>query len=250
MKPARLTVVVVSRGLEAMLGHCLDHVQNALTACGLGLDSWAVVLIDNASTPPYRLADWKRPNLHLMRVDRHHSFAAANNLAIKNFSASAYLLLNNDVLLCQYVVGHMLEIFNDQGNVGICGARMLFPDGTLQHGGVVFGGGDTGPYHHMRGVDHRVVATADRDHQAVTGACLLVRQSVWNLLGGLDESYCFGLEDIDFCLRARQNGWRVVCCNRSNTLHFESMTPGRVEMDVDSRRLFMERWGNRYTVDG
>jgi GT2 family glycosyltransferase len=185
-----------------------------------------------------------------LRLDQHHSFASANNLATEKFPATTYLLLNNDVLLCPNVLERMLGILDEQENVGICGARMLFPDGTLQHGGVVFGSGNTGPYHHMRGVDHRLAPTADRDHQAVTGACLLVRHSVWALLGGLDESYVFGLEDIDLCLRARQYGWRVVCCNRSYSLHFESMTAGRVELDVDSRGLFMRGWQNRYTVDG
>ena len=159
-------------------------------------------------------------------------------------------MLNNDVLLCEGTLQRMLGVVAGCENVGICGARLLFPDGTIQHSGVVFGRGDTGPYHYMRGVDHRIAPTADRDHQAVTGACMLVRHAVWDALGGLSEDYGFGLEDIDICLRARQRGWRVVCCNRSGSIHFESMTPGRVELDVDSRRVFMQRWRNRYTIDG
>ena len=79
---------------------------------------------------------------------------------------------------------------------------------------------------------------------------MLVKREVWEELSGLDESYPFGLEDIDFCLRARQRGWRIFCCNDTDSLHFESMTPGRVELDVDSRRLFMQRWQGRYGVDG
>ena len=84
----------------------------------------------------------------------------------------------------------------------------------------------------------------------MTGACLLVRTALWRDLGGLDESYPFGLEDVDLCLRARQRGARIFCSGETDSLHFESMTPGRVELDVPSRRLFMERWGGRYTIDG
>jgi GT2 family glycosyltransferase len=79
---------------------------------------------------------------------------------------------------------------------------------------------------------------------------MLARAALWQELGGLDESYPFGLEDVDFCLRARQRGWRVLCAGEHDSLHFESMTPGRAELDVASRRLFMQRWRGRYTLDG
>ncbi len=79
---------------------------------------------------------------------------------------------------------------------------------------------------------------------------MLVRRAVWRELEGLDERYGFGLEDIDFCLRARQRGWRVLCCNDVDSLHFESTTPGRQALDVPSRKRFMRQWKGRFTVDG
>jgi GT2 family glycosyltransferase len=88
------------------------------------------------------------------------------------------------------------------------------------------------------------------EYQAVTGACLLTTGHVWHSLGGLEEAYPFGLEDIDFCLRARMAGWRVFCDNRTDSLHFESTTPGRVKKDIRSRKLFMKNWQGRYTIDG
>ncbi len=126
----------------------------------------------------------------------------------------------------------------------------MFPDGTIQHRGVVFGAGPTGPYHVDRRRPGHLVPRRDAEFQAVTGACMLVDGGAWQELGGFDESYPFGLEDIDFCLRARQRGRRVVCADGVDSLHFESMTPGRVELDVPSRRQFMQRWRERYTIDG
>jgi GT2 family glycosyltransferase len=216
---------------------------------GLSADS-QIVVVDNASTLPYRREDFPQPNTHLLRLDRHHGFAAANNIASREIPNENYLLLNNDVLLADEALAHLFSIFQTEPGVGICGTRLVFPDGSVQHAGVVFGIGDTGPYHLHRCRRSRLVPRLDQDYQAVTGACMLVRRKVWDELDGLCEDYGFGLEDVDFCLRARQLGWRVRCSNASESIHFESMTPGRIERDRPARQLFMARWKGRYGIDG
>jgi len=241
-----LTAVVVSRGLDTLLRFCLEALGRALDACA-ALDRWTVVVVDNGSASPYRSEAF--PAVELLRFDCGRSFAAANNAAVREYPADFYLLVNNDVLMERQSVADMLAVIAGAANVGVCGTRMLFPDGTIQHCGVVFSS-SVGPYHDHRRKPGDIVPRTDRDLQSVTGACVLIRHQVWTELGGFDEQYGFGLEDIDFCLRARQMGWRIVCCNRTDSLHFESMTPGRVELDVASRALFDRRWRGRYTVDG
>jgi GT2 family glycosyltransferase len=186
----------------------------------------------------------------LMRFDLPKSFAYANNLAIKRCNNDFYLLMNNDILLNTNTIAAMLGVLSRESKVGICGTRLLFPDGTIQHCGVAFGQGRTGPYHWLRKQPVQLAPKGDQEFQAVTGACMLIRREVWEELGGLDEEYPFGLEDIDFCLRARQVGWRVICSNSTASLHFEASTPGREQLDIPSRKLFMQRWRERYTVDG
>jgi GT2 family glycosyltransferase len=129
-------------------------------------------------------------------------------------------------------------------------SRLLFPDGTIQHCGVVFGAGAVGPYHLHRRQPAHTLSRSACEYQAVTGACMLVDGEVFRSLQGLDESYPFGLEDIDFCLRVRQSGRRIYCMNDTESLHFESMTEGRVGLDIPSRRLFMDRWAGKYAIDG
>jgi GT2 family glycosyltransferase len=247
-----LTVIVVSRGLVALLRHCVSALDRALAAVDGPIQS-RFVLVDNASPIPYSDVIAQRAETTVIRFDVGQSFARANNPAARARPADMYLLnllMNNDVLLGDGALAGMWRIVLDHADVAVCGTRLLFPDGTLQHCGVVFGPSSTGPYHYRRRLPADVVSRAEREWQAVTGACMLVRGDVWRLLGGLDEAYPFGLEDIDLCLRARQRGWRVVCSNGADSLHFESMTPGRVALDVGSRRLFMERWGGRYAIDG
>jgi GT2 family glycosyltransferase len=249
MMPRVLTCILVSRGLEGLLAFSLEHLETALLVGGAA-DGSRVVIVDNASPTPYRAAVWSNAGRCLIRLDRHHSFSAANNLAAHRHPNPYLLLLNNDVLLHPETLGGMLDLMERNPRIGICGARLIFPDGSLQHGGVVFGPGRRGPYHVDRRRPADRVPAYDREYQAVTGACLLARHSLWSDLGGLDEDYSFGLEDVDLCLRARRLGWRVWCYHGTESLHFESMTPGRVRLDVGSRRLFMTRWKGRYSIDG
>jgi GT2 family glycosyltransferase len=244
-----VTAVVASRGLDALLDVCLAHLSESLARAGTA-GRHAIVVVDNASPAPYDPTRFRVTGVHWLRFDVSRSFARACNAGFAARPNDFVLLLNNDVLLSPQALAAMLGALGSEPQAGICGARLLFPDGTLQHGGVVFGAGGRGPYHAARGRPAHLLPRGVGEFQAVTGACLLARGSLWTELGGLDESYPFGLGDIDFCLRARQKGWRVLCVNDVDSLHFESMTPGRVALDVPSRRLFMERWRGRYTLDG
>lgn len=244
-----ITAIVISKGLEGLLRFCLEALQRALHRV-LPAAPHEVVLVDNASEFPYVEDFYRGRGVVLLRYDTPQRFARANNLAARRQPNDFYLLLNNDVLLAEDALLCMLRLLGQESGAGICGARLVFPDGSIQHSGVLFGPGKQGPYHCWRGRPLHLVPAMNREYQAVTGACLLVRRRVWEELGGLDEDYVFGLEDIDFCLRARQRGWRVMCCSEVASLHFESLTPGREALDVPSRRLFMTRWGGRYSVDG
>jgi GT2 family glycosyltransferase len=249
MSRGAITVIVVSKGLEGILHFCLEAVQRSLGRVKSETPH-KIVVVDNASEMPYVEDYYHRRGILLFRFDTPQSFAKANNLAANRCPNQYYLLLNNDVLLADDALVSMMKILKRDSNVGICGTKLLFPDGSIQHCGVVFGPYEKGPYHFCRGRSPELASHINLEYQAVTGACMLVRNQVWDRLGGLDEDYLFGLEDIDLCLKARQQGWRVMCCNEVASLHFESLTPGREKLDLPSRSLFLERWKGLYTLDG
>jgi len=246
---AGLTIVIPTKGLVGMLQRCLEHLGRALTAPGSPFEP-CVVVVDNATEIPILQEDLPAQSVHLIRFDIPKSFAMANNTAIAGHPNAFYLLLNNDVLLAESAIVDMWRLLEQTPNAGLCGTRLVFPEGTIQHAGVVFGPEATGPYHVSRGKPSALIQRRDAEFQAVTGACMLIRREVWDALGGLSGDFAFGLEDIDFCLRARQKGWRVGCSSRVDSLHFESMTPGRVRLDIESRRVFMNKWRGRYAIDG
>lgn len=243
-----LTTVLLSRDLDGMLRFCLQHLERAATAAGL--QALNITVLDNASRWPCPPDFSNTPPFHLQRFDQHPSFAVACNHGADTSRDEFLLFLNNDVLLDREALRSMLRAFADDPALVIAGSRMMFPDATIQHAGVVFGAGDTGPYHWQRQTPSAQVPRTLTQFQAVTGACLLIRRADFLRLNGFDVSYPFGLEDVDLCLRAGQNGGGIRCVQDTDSLHFESMTPGRSKLDVPSRALFMQRWKGRYAIDG
>jgi len=241
----RLCAVIVSRGLDELLRFCLKNFFES--ASGLS-DQVQVIVADNASARPYTASSFPDSRVRLLRFDTQTGFAAACNRAVQECDAEQLLFLNNDVLLDRSTLVRMMEHCDAPG-IGVIGSWLYFPDGRVQHRGVVFGSDDIGPYHLDRG-GYLEPRCAFQEFQAVTGACLMVERELFSRIGGFDESYSFGLEDIDFCLRVRQSGRRVICVNAGRPLHFESLTPGRVELDVSSRQLFLQRWRGKYSIDG
>ncbi|MEY4226016.1 MAG: hypothetical protein RL190_773 [Actinomycetota bacterium] len=240
----RLLVAIPSRGLDGLLAICLDHARRALDSLD-GRAEGRIVVVDNASEVPYVAADHPLAD-HLLRFDAHRSFSEACNAAAATVPSDLLLFLNNDVLLHERALGGMLDVLADP-LVAIVGARLIFPEGTIQHCGVVFD--ERGPYHDRWGERTRIVPRIARDLQCVTGAAMLVRTTVWSELGGFDEAYPYGFEDVDLCLRSRQLGYRITCAQDVDSIHFQSTTPGRHAFEHASLAVFQERWAGRFAVD-
>jgi len=136
--------------------------------------------------------------------------------------------------------------FSQLREVGAVGARLLFPDDRIQHVGVVLGvnGGAAHVYHGYpasfigyNGFTHIV-----RNYSAVTGACMATRKEVIEELGGFDVRFAIDYNDIDYCLRAVERGYRIVYTPYAELYHFEGQTARRREASPLATRLFRERW--------
>ncbi len=173
------------------------------------------------------------------------------------------VFLNNDTIPHARWLDALIAAAGDP-TVGIVGAKLLYPDGTIQHAGIAVRDreGEPWPFHQYlcHPADARHV-NRRRDLQMVTGACLLIRRDLARELGGFDEAFWNGHEDMDLCLRARALGYRVVYEPRAVVTHLESRTKQLLGVerfnlqdgvDNDERRgrcLFLERWRARITVD-
>src|SRR5262249_11479610 len=119
----------------------------------------------------------------------------------------------------------------------------------IQHIGVVFDE-NKNPRHIYRGFSSNISpARVSREYQAVTGACLLMGRDLYQVVGGMDESYENSYEDVDLCMKVRARGYRVLVCADSVVYHFESMSEGRRASDSWNNALFKARWRNLVQSD-
>jgi GT2 family glycosyltransferase len=244
VKHTPLVAIVPSRNLLGMLGTCLCCLNAALENISDRVTE--ICVVDNSSHPPYeQLRQISKLSSSTVRFDSHQSFSTCVNTAAGNFPNHDLVLVNNDCFVSSCVLADMLKIL-EQSQVGIVGSRLIFPDGSIQHDGV--GLSSNGPFHLRRGQDPALFSFSKTYPDAVTGALMLIRRQVFDEIQGFDESYPFGLEDIDFCHRARAKGWQIACVHLHPALHFESFTPGRIELDIHSRDIYKKRWTEK--LDG
>ena len=170
------------------------------------------------------------------------NFSAINNFGRKAAQGDYLLLLNNDVeVINREWLTEMLMQASRPG-VAMCGAMLYSPDDTIQHAGIVTGlGGYAGHSHKYRprtSGGYMFRAATVQDFSAVTAACLLVRTEVFDALNGLDEGFTVAFNDVDFCLRARRAGWRVVWTPYAQLYHYESKSRGIDEKDKAKKARF------------
>ena len=140
------------------------------------------------------------------------------------------------------------------GGAAICGAMLYYPDETLQHAGVVTGlGGYAGHSHKYKkagGSGYMFRTATVQDFSAVTGACLLVKASVWDEVNGLDEKFAVAFNDVDFCLRVRDRGYRIAWTPYAQLTHYESKSRGGDEKDPAKAARFAAEQQRLYDVHG
>ncbi|MFN2461335.1 MAG: glycosyltransferase [Candidatus Velthaea sp.] len=245
------SIVIPVFNREDLTRQCLRTLRSTLTGAGNG----EVIVVDNGSDARTAavLADF--PWVSVLRNERNLGFAAACNQGARAARGRYVVHLNNDTEPLAGWLASMLARFADPG-VGVVGARLLFPNDTLQHAGVVlapvrFGPEGFGPYHLLWQAPREAPgALAAADFEVVTGACLAAPRDLFLELGGFDERYWNGYEDVDFCLNVRSRGLRVVYEPAAVLYHYESQSGiQRKRRLMHNVRLLGERWALRVAPD-
>ena len=214
-------------------------------------NSFEVIVIENNSKEAATFDYYKKitgpegyPRCRVVeyKAEGGFNFSAINNFGRKAAKGDYLLLLNNDVeVINREWLTEMLMQASRPG-VAMCGAMLYYPDDTIQHAGIVTGlGGYAGHSHKYRprtSGGYMFRAATVQDFSAVTAACLLVRAEVFDGLNGLDEGFTVAFNDVDFCLRARRAGWRVVWTPYAQLYHYESKSRGIDEKDKAKKQRF------------
>lgn len=215
------------------------------------------IIVENNSTEEktfayYRMLEAARPNVRVVRWEGEFNYSRINNFGVQYAKGEYLLFLNNDTEMrnpdcLEELLGPCLR-----QEVGAVGARLYYADGTIQHAGVVIGfGGIAG--HAFVGSDgndngyfSRIICAADVS--AVTAACMMVKRSVFETVGGFDEELAVAFNDIDFCLKIRSLGGLVVYNPYAEAYHYESKSRGYEDTPEKLARFhreadeFLKRW--------
>lgn len=236
----RVRYQVAGEPLVSVLIPNKDHVED-LRRClaslykNAGWKNLEVIVVENNSTDPetmkFYTAAKQLPGLRLVQYKGPFNFSAINNYGAKFAHGEHLLLLNNDIEIETPDFVRELVSYSQRKDVGAVGAKLYYPDGTIQHGGVILGlGGSAGHSHkgHPRdsaGDLYRLATT--QNFCAVTGACLMVKKALYEAAGGLDEqNFAVAYNDVDFCLRLWQCGLLNVMTPFAAAVHHESKSRG------------------------
>jgi GT2 family glycosyltransferase len=246
-----VAIVIPSRDRASLLRSCIESIRNLTT-----YPRYSIVVVDNGSQEPDALEllrAYAADGITVLRDDSPFNFSALNNRAVATLSAEFVCLLNNDVeVVTPGWLEEMVSLAARPG-VGAVGARLWFPDRTLQHGGLILGIAGFAGYAHRRlpagetGYAHRAVV--HQAFSALTAACLVVRRSLYNEVGGFDEELAVAFNDVDFCLRLRDAGHRNVWTPYAELTHDEShsrkgdTTPEKLRRFQGEMDLLRARWG-------
>jgi len=228
-----------------------DLTANCLTALVESTTGTAeVIVVDNASTDstPTLLASLGSA-ITVVRNTVNEGFARACNAGARRARGKYVVFLNNDTIPRQGWLSALVAAAESDPMVGAVGARLLYPNGTIQHAGIGFTP-DFEPYHIHHGVaGDAPEVSADRDCEAVTGACLLMPRALFHDIGGFDEDYQMYFEDVDLCLRVRAGGRRVRYAAGSVVVHLERGSSASFSaafaQNRASRERFRARWLSR-----
>lgn len=239
-----ISIIIPFKDQADVLKICLDSLFEKTT-----YQHYEVVLVDNASlfvdTKEYLRSLRDRSNLRVLSYPHPFNFSAINNFAVDHAQGDIIVLLNNDT---EVITPGWLEAMLEHAlrpEVGAVGAKLYYPNGTIQHAGVIigFGAGASHAFSKISPFEVGYFGQTDviRNVSAVTAACLMTRKEVYKACGGLEEEILqVAYNDIDFCLRLREHGYLIVYTPYAQLLHFESFTRGR-SLNRKEIRYFRQR---------
>ncbi|QHI96320.1 glycosyltransferase [Aristophania vespae] len=240
-----VTVIIPFRDEVDVTRRCVDTLLEQQNYRNMRL-----MLVDNFSVQEETLSYLENikndPRVDVIRLEEKFNFSRLNNIAAAQSFSDYLLFLNNDVFVHQkdFIKKLVLEAVSFP-KVAIVGARLLYPNGTIQHAGVAVGPDIIGAHMHRGkpGNDYGYIGRIRLSHEvtAVTGAAMLIKRDLFQQVGGFDEiGLPVAYNDVDLCLKIRQKGWHILYCAEAVAEHYESLSRKSDDRPEHEERFFHE----------
>lgn len=239
-----VTIVIPTRDRFDLMRPCLSSI---LERTDYAADRFEIVVVDNGSVEPellaYLAALEKERKIRVIQDPRRFNYARLNNLAVARSHGDLLAFVNNDIEIHDPQWLRRLAFHAHQPDVGAVGAKLLYPDHTVQHGGVILGiQGVAAHAHHQLAEDapgYLGLSVNTHAISAITGACLMVRRSVFEEVGGFNEDLAVAFNDTLLCMDIMTRGYRNMYVAHPLLIHYESKTRGLD--DTDTKRALFRR---------
>lgn len=246
-----VSIVIPNKNHLKELKTCIDSILQKTT-----YSNYEILIVENGSTEQdifdYYQQLQQKDFIRILTWKQAFNYAAINNFAVEQAAGSYLLFLNNDVeIISENWIEEML-MFAQRSDVGAVGAKLYFPNDTIQHAGIVLGlGGVAGHFHY--GMPREYVGYMGRlcysqNYSAVTAACMMVSAEKFHSVNGFDEHFEVSFNDVDFCLKLRERGFVNVFTPYAELYHYESMSRGSDKKGENKVRfdrevaLFQKKW--------
>ena len=248
-----VSIVIPNKNHKEDLKNCIDSIRIKST-----YTNYEIIVVENNSTQEDIFEYYKEleeaENIKVVTYEGEFNYSKINNTGVKQAKGEYLILLNNDIkIITKNWIEEML-MHAQREEVGAVGAKLYYPDYTIQHAGVVIGlGAHRSAGHTHYGMPRESLGYMGRlcytqNVTAVTGACLMVKKKLYDEVGGLDEGFRVALNDVDFCLRLREKGLLNIFTPFAEAFHFESKSRGfedskaKQERYIQESERFRERW--------
>lgn len=250
-----VSILIPTKDHLALLARCLESIRERTD-----YSRYEIWIIDNGSSDPKTLARLEelqnRGAARILRDDSPFNYSSLNNMAARQARGEVLVLMNDDAQVINR--GWLREMVSHamRPEIGVVGAKLYNPDGTIHHAGVVIGMGEVACHHHegfsrdARGYFCNLLLAGNPS--AVTAACLAVRKDLYLAAGGLDEELARDFNDVDFCLRLGARGFRVLWTPYAELYHHVSASRGYLEVPDNlaafnkAAELMRRRWGREF----
>jgi GT2 family glycosyltransferase len=246
-KTPLVSVIIPNKDHKSDLKRCLESIKNLST-----YDDFEIIIIDDNSveTETFKYYDeLALSGIKIISYPDRFNFSAINNLGVQSASGEYYIFLNNDTkVISPYWIEELL-IYAQRKEIGVVGAKLYYPNGKIQHAGVIVGIGGVAANAgrledgNARGYMNRY--SVAQNMSAVSAACMMVPANAFHKVGGFNESYPVDFNDVDLCLRIRRANYKVVFNPYCELYHYESIsrtTDTNNDTFRESVRLFQNDW--------
>jgi O-antigen biosynthesis protein len=248
-----ISIIIPNHDHSEDLKRCIDSFLDQTT-----YSNFEVILVENGSKEQATFTLYEQlkgdSRIQIINWDQKFNFSTVNNYAAAHASGEVYLFLNNDTeIINKDWLEQMLQYANHP-DIGTVGSKLYYPDGTIQHGGVIVGLGGVAGHSHKHFPQHHpgyfLRLVLPQNVSAVTAACVMVRKDVFDEVNGFDEKYSLAFGDVDLCLKVVEKGYLNVWTPYAELYHHESKTRGIEDTHEKQARFnreveyFKQKWSS------